>query len=192
MYTVIRTFRKITYMHITTYISVNFLRTGKMVKMWHFVRFFGALLWPNGLIFSCYDAIAVNLTIILAITLIMSMATWNEIQKAMEGNNVELFWCNCAWNIQMSLMINTLQGGKYYPPSGQHVGTASNMWEGKSFNLNRPGLISFNGRGGMIKIGQFLGPSIAGREYRDSSLDLWSSNELRFFSLKRILCRRLL
>ena len=26
------------------YISVNFLRTGKMVKMWHFVRFFGALL----------------------------------------------------------------------------------------------------------------------------------------------------
>ena len=114
---------------------------------------------------------------------------WNI--KSHGRHNVELFWCNCAWNMQMSLMINTLQGGNT-TSSGQHVGTASNMWKGKWFNLNRPGLISFNGRGGMIKIGQFLGPSIAGREYRDSSLDLWSSNELRFFSLKRILCRRLL
>ena len=41
--------------HISiAYIWVNFPRIGKMVKMWHFFYFFGALLWPNGLIFSTF------------------------------------------------------------------------------------------------------------------------------------------
>ena len=39
---------------LTSYLSwliwVNLPRTGKMVKMWPFLIFFGALLWPNGLI----------------------------------------------------------------------------------------------------------------------------------------------
>ena len=53
--------------------------------------------------------------------------------------------CRCP-----GLMINTLQGGNT-TPSGQHVGTAAIMWKGKWFNLNRPGLISFNGKRGNDK-----------------------------------------
>ena len=41
--------------------------------------------------------------------------------------------------------------GGYATHTGQHVGTASNLWKGKWFNLNRPGLISFNGKRGNDK-----------------------------------------
>ena len=54
--------------------------------------------------------------------------------------------CKCPWW--------SIDCGGNNTPSGQHVGTALNLWNGKWFNLNRPGR-----RGGTIKIGQSLGPS---------------------------------
>ena len=39
------------------YIWVNFSRTGKIVKMWHFFYFFGALLCANNLIFQIFSTV---------------------------------------------------------------------------------------------------------------------------------------
>ena len=121
------------------------------------VVFFGALLWPNGLIFllRCYCR-EPNHHVGDYPYNAHGTLKWNL--KSLQMQQVELFWCNCAWNMQMSLMINRLRGKMIHPQDDmlqqpQICETDSDLtWTDLVWCL-------LMGRGGTIKFGQFLGPS---------------------------------